>query len=242
MSNDLLNGAGKVILAISAHPDDIEFACSGTLFKFKEKGWQIFLVVATNGENGFKIAHKPKNERIALRHSEQLKAAKILRIKKVFFLNYRDCRLTNSEALRAKLSKIIKQVKPQIVFSFDPANKAFESVNLNHHDHRAIAEASFDAVFAARNRYLYPGPSHAVKTFYFFGPDKPNHFENITKFINKKIDVIAAHRSQFETHEVMADWVKMHLSNYTRKYKYSERFRIVQIQKPFEKGDPVDKS
>jgi len=231
----------KVILAISAHPDDIEFACGGTMFKFIDDGWDIFLIVATSGENGFKIAHKPKSERVKLRHKEQLNAAKILGIKKVFFLNYRDCYLKNSDELRAKIAKIIKQVKPEIVFSFDPANKSFESVNLNHRDHRAIAEASFDAVFAARNRYLYPGESHSVKKFYFFGPDKPNHYVNITKYIDKKIGLIAEHRSQYETFDIMADWVKEHLSNYTRKYKFSERFRVVDIQKPFEKGDPVDK-
>jgi LmbE family N-acetylglucosaminyl deacetylase len=203
------------------------------MFKFKEKGYQIYLVVATNGENGFKIGHQSKQERIKIRHKEQLKAAKILGIKKVFFLNYRDGYLKYDDKLRAQLARIIKKVKPGIIFSFDPANKSFESVNLLHRDHRVIAEASFDAVFAARNRYMLPGDSHFVNTFYFFGPDKPNHFENITSFIKKKIGLIAAHHSQFSDYKSMREWVKKHLSQYTKKYKYSERFRIVQIQQPF---------
>ena len=149
----------KVILAVSAHPDDIEFSCGGTMFKYKELGFDIYFAVATNGENGFKIKHKPKSERIKIRHKEQLKAANILGAKKVFFLNQRDCHLEYTEALRAKLVKIIKEVKPDIIFSFDPANKSFESINLNHRDHRIIAEAVFDAVFAARNRFSYPGSS-----------------------------------------------------------------------------------
>ncbi len=226
----------KVILAVSAHPDDIEFACGGTMFKFKEQGYDIYLVVATNGENGFKITHKPKSERIRIRHNEQLRAAKVLGVKKVFFLNYRDGYLKYDDYLRAKIAKIIKKVKPHILFTFDPANKSFESINLLHRDHRAIAEASFDAVFAARNRYMFPGEPHAVKTFYFFGCDKPNHFENITNYIGKKINLIAAHRSQFKDLKTMEPWVKEHLSNYTKKYKYSERFRIVKIQQPFVKG------
>ena len=49
----------KTILAIGAHPDDIEFSCTGTLLKLKEKGYQIYYIIATNGENGFKIKHKP---------------------------------------------------------------------------------------------------------------------------------------------------------------------------------------
>lgn len=223
----------KVLLAVSAHPDDIEFSCGGTMFKFVEQGYDIYFVVATNGENGFKIDHKPKSLRIKTRHNEQLAAAKLLGVKKVFFLNYRDCLLPNDDGLRIKLAKIIKKVKPGIVFTFDPANRSFESVNLLHRDHRAISEASFDAVFAARNRYLLPGEPHTVKQFWFFGPDKPNHYENITKYIEKKISLIEKHHSQFSDHKSMSDWVKSHLSSYTKKYKYSEKFRIVNITVPF---------
>jgi LmbE family N-acetylglucosaminyl deacetylase len=232
----------KVILAVSAHPDDIEFSVGGTMFKYKEKGYDIYFVVATNGENGFKIGHKPKSERIKIRHKEQLNAARLLGVKKVFFLNYRDCYLVNNDELRAKLAKIIKKVKPEIIFTFDPANRAYESINLNHRDHRAIGEAVFDAVFAARNRYMLPGDSCAVRYFYFFGPDKPNHFENITGYIGKKIKLIEAHRSQWDDRNTMERWVKEHLSNYTKKYKYSERFRIVEIKKPFVMGENNDKS
>ncbi|KXK54958.1 MAG: lmbe family protein [Chlorobi bacterium OLB5] len=225
----------KVILAISAHPDDIEFAAGGTLFNLNQMGCQIYLIVATNGENGFKIDHKPRSYRIKTRHKEQLKAAEILGIKKVFFLNYRDCSLKNDDILRKKIGLLIKKIKPEIIFAFDPSNRTFESVNLLHRDHRVIAEASFDAVFAARNRYLLPGEPHSVKQFWFFGCDRPNHYENITKYINKKIDLIKAHRSQFNEHESMEKWVKEHLSSYTNRYKYSEKFRIVNITQPFVK-------
>jgi LmbE family N-acetylglucosaminyl deacetylase len=223
----------KTLLAVSAHPDDIEFAAGGTMFKFMESGYHMYLIVATNGENGFKIGHKPKKERIEIRHKEQLKSAKLLGIKKVFFLNYRDGYLKYDEKLRDKIAGIIKKVKPGIVFSFDPGNQKYESINLNHHDHRAIAEISFDAVFAARNRYMLPGDSHAVEKFYFYGSEKPNHFENITKYIDKKINLIKQHRSQFYDEESMAKWVKEYLSSYTKKYKFSERFRIIEITQPF---------
>lgn len=225
----------KVLLAVSAHPDDIEFSSGGTMFKFKKLGYDIYFIVATNGENGFKIAHKSRADRVKIRHNEQLKAAKILGVKKVFFLNYKDCFLKYDDKLREQIALIIKKVKPEIVFSFDPANRSFESVNLLHRDHREIAEAAFDAVFAARNRYLLAGEPFAVQKFWFFGPDKPNHFENITSYIKDKINLIEAHRSQFSDHKAMSDWVKTHLSQYTKKYKYSEKFRIVNITQPFVK-------
>ena len=223
----------KVLLAVSAHPDDIEFSCGGTLFKFKERGYDIYYIVATNGENGFKIHHKPTKQRIQTRYKEQLNAAKLLGVKKVFFLNYKDGSLPNDLGLRNKVAKIIKNVKPEIVFTFDPSNKSFDSINLNHRDHRVIGEAVFDAVFAARNRYMLKGEPHSVKYFYFFGCNKPSHFENITKYIKNKIDLIKEHRSQFYEQKGMEEWVKEHLSSYTKKYKYSERFRIVKIYQPF---------
>lgn len=223
----------KVILGIAAHPDDLEFSCGGSMIKFREQGYKIYFAVATNGENGFKLAHKSKKNRIKIRYNEQIKAAKILDVEKVFFLNYKDGLLSNTDGLRKKLAAIIKKVKPDIIMTFDPANLTFESVNVNHRDHRVIGEASFDAVFMARNRYMLPGESHAVSYFWFFACDKPNHFENISKYIYGKIELIKEHRSQFYDFNDMEQWVKLHLSSFTKKYKYSEKFRIVEIQIPF---------
>ena len=106
----------KVLLAISAHPDDIEFAAGGTMFKFKKLGYDIYFIVATNGENGFKIEHKSRSVRVKTRHNEQLMSAKILGVKKVYFLNYKDCFLKYDDKLREQIAVIIKKVKPEIVF------------------------------------------------------------------------------------------------------------------------------
>jgi LmbE family N-acetylglucosaminyl deacetylase len=231
-NNQSISVKNKTILAVSAHPDDIEFACGGTLFKIKEQWNDIYLIVATNGENGFKVNHKPKLQRIKIRTKEQQNAADILGIKKVFFLNYKDCYLRNTDKLRKEIAAIIKKVKPDIIFSFDPANRTYESVNLLHRDHREISEAVFDAVFAARNRYFLKGNPHFVKQFWFFGCSNPNNYENITSYINNKINLIAAHKSQYTDYNIMSNWVKTHLSNYSKKYKYSEKFRIVNITKP----------
>src|SRR5205085_571060 len=207
----------KTILAIGAHPDDIEFSCTGTLLKLREQGYEIYYVIATNGENGFKIDHKPKKQRIQIRYNEQLNSAKILDVKEIFFLNYQDGFLAYTDMLREKLVKIIKKIKPEIIFTFDPANRDFESINLNHRDHRNIGEAVFDAVFAARNRYMYPGEPHGISWFYFFGtnPKLANHYENITKYIDKKLEILREHTSQFSDFDKVAEWVKNDISKYT---------------------------
>jgi LmbE family N-acetylglucosaminyl deacetylase len=70
----------KVIVAVGAHPDDIEFGCPVTLSNYKEKGYEIHYIVATNGENGFKVKSLSGKERVDIRKKEQLVAA----IKTVF--------------------------------------------------------------------------------------------------------------------------------------------------------------
>jgi LmbE family N-acetylglucosaminyl deacetylase len=223
----------KNILAIGAHPDDIEFSCTGTMMKMMKDGYEIYYVVATNGESGFKTGTKPKKERIRIRHREQINAAKKLGVKKVFFLDYKDGFLHNSDDLRKKLVGVIKRFKPTIIFTFDPANNAFENINLNHRDHRNIGLAVFDAVFAAKNKYMYPGEPHRVNVLYFFGSSKPNCFVNITKYLNRKIEILRQHRSQFSDFDEVEDWIREHLSKFTKKYKYSEAFRVVKVLQIF---------
>jgi LmbE family N-acetylglucosaminyl deacetylase len=223
----------KNVLAVGAHPDDIEFSCTGLLMKLINQGYNAYYAVATNGESGFKIADKPKKQRIEIRRKEQISAAKKLGVKKVFFLGYKDGFLSNNDGLRAKLVKIIKTVKPEVIFSFDPANRTYENINLQHRDHRKIGKAVFDAVFAAKNRYMYPGKPHAVSYFYFFGSEMPNYFVNIDNYIEKKLDILKEHKSQFSDFDKVQKWVRTYLSGFSKKYKYSEAFRVIKIEQIF---------
>jgi LmbE family N-acetylglucosaminyl deacetylase len=225
--------ANKIILAAGAHPDDIEFSCTGSLLKLAKQGCDIYYIIITNGENGFKAEHKPRQQRIEIRKKEQLNAAQLLGVKKVFFLGYKDGFLENTEKLRRQLVKIIKSVKPQIIFSFDPGNHIFESINLHHCDHRVAGISVFDAVFAAKNNYMYPGEPHKADYLYLYGSDRPNYFENITKYIEQKINILRCHRSQFSDFKKTEDWIRNYISKFTKKYKYSEAFRVVKIEQIF---------
>ena len=219
----------KKLMAIAAHPDDIEFGCSIAIYNFIQQGYNAVYVIVTDGESGFKIAHKPGKERIKIREKEQIEAAKEIGANKVIFLKEKDGNLQNNIKLRAKLVKLIKQYKPEIVFSFDPANKDFINLNLNHPDHRNLGEAVFDAVFAAKNKYLFSGEQHKVDKIYFFGASKPNYFVDITKKFNLKLKALSKHESQFTDFKKVEKFLRWFLSRYTKKYKYSEAFRIVNV-------------
>lgn len=218
----------KTLLVVSAHPDDMEFGCSGTVYKLIKKGYEAILVVATNGESGFKQAHKPKKERIKIREEEQKKAAKILEFKKVLFLHEKDGHLENSLSFRKKLVSVIKKYKPKLVFTFDPANRDFTNLNLNHRDHRAVGEAVFDSVFATKNKFLFSGEPHKVDSLFFFGSNAPNRKENITKFLNIKMKALKQHKSQFPDFSKVEKFVKEYLLDKSEK-GYFEKFRVVEV-------------
>jgi len=221
----------STILCFAAHPDDLEFSCTGTLKKIKRDYNQIIYVIATNGENGFKInLSLSPEERIRIRKSEQKDAAKKLGVNEVIFLEYQDGFLEYSMSLRERMVNLIKRYKPQIIFSFDPANKSFTNLNLFHRDHRVLAEVVFDACFAAKNMYMYPGTPHRIEKLYLFASDKPNYFEDITDQIDFKLELLACHKSQFPDFRKVESFIKNEVSKQTERYTYSEAFRVIEVR------------
>lgn len=221
----------KTLLAVGAHPDDIEFGCSVTVRNLIQQGYEAYYVVLTNGENGFKIPAKSKRERISVRKKEQLKAAKKTGVKKVYFLGYQDGFLEYSDTLRKEITRLIRKIKPEILFTFDPANTSFDSINLFHRDHRVAALATFDAVFAAKNRFIYNKiySEHRVSRIYFFGTNTPNLFIDISKSIDFKLDLLSSYKSQFPDFEQFAHFFKENIVHHTSNYKYAEAFRVLEV-------------
>lgn len=221
----------KTLLAVAAHPDDIEFGCSIVVRNYIQRGYEAYYIVLTNGENGFKIPAKSQRERIKIRRSEQLQAAQKTGVKKVYFLGYRDGFLEYSDSLREKITVLIRKIKPEVLFSFDPANTNFDSINLFHRDHRIAALATFDAVFAAKNRFIYSNtlPEHRVSKIYFFGTNKPNLFVDISKDIDFKLDLLSSYKSQFPDFEHFTRFFKENIVYHTAEYKYAEAFRVLEI-------------
>ena len=77
----------KVVLAVGAHPDDIDFGASGTIAKWAEEGANCYYLICTDGSRGStdpKMTHKKLSR---IRKKEQAEAGKVLGLKKIFFLN-----------------------------------------------------------------------------------------------------------------------------------------------------------
>jgi len=198
---------------------------------FIKKGYEVIYVIATGGENGFKLKSLSGSERTNIRKKEQLAAAKIAGAKSVIFLGFNDGFLEYDDALREKITVLIKEYRPEIVFSFDPANLDFDNINLHHRDHRNLARAVFDSVFAAKNDFIFPDKNgkHRVDKIYFFGTNKPNREVDITGYMDIKLRMLKCYKSQFPNFRNFEKFFRENIACKSAEGKCTETFRIMDI-------------
>lgn len=193
----------KIILAIGAHPDDTDFGASGAIAKWIEEGAVAYYVICTDGSRGSEDPKMTHKKLAAIRRKEQLEAAKVLGIKKVFFLEHTDTQLVSDLKLKEELVKIIRTVKPNTVITMDPTFY-FDGEFINHTDHRAVAVAAMDAVFPlSRDRLTFPQHEkmglkpHKTEEILFISFSQGTYFVDISKVLDKKIEALSKHSSQF---------------------------------------------
>ncbi len=199
------NSAKKIILAVGAHPDDIDIGCSGSIAKWIREGAEVYYLVLTDGSKGSEDLTISDKKLIRIRKSEQQQAADLLGVKKVFFLEFVDGELENTPALRKQIVKIIRQIKPTTVICWDPTLFYDEGrMFVNHPDHRISGEATIDCVYPfARNARTFPElldeglEPHVVEELLIMNFSKASYFVDITETIDKKLKALACHKSQF---------------------------------------------
>ena len=224
----------KKILVFSAHPDDLDFGCAGTVAKMTKEGKEVVYCIITNGEKGIQKVNKARGAMVVMRKIEQKEAAKVVGVHKVIFLRETDGDLENTKGVRRKIVKAIREVKPDIVFSFDPANLSFDSFYLFHRDHRMAAEAVFDAMYpAAGSSAFFPEIEkaglrpHQIQEVGFFGTANPNTSINSSKTIDRKIKALRSHKGQIKDMAEMEKRIRSRArqEGKKRKMKYAESFR-----------------
>ena len=159
------------ILAIGAHPDDIEFGCGGALIKYAQKGHRIFLLVMTGGGLGGSVS---------VRTQEQEASGKILGAEKIYWGGYEDTHLVMDIDLIGKIEAVIAEVKPDFIFCNFPDD--------THQDHRHLAQAIMSATRYIRNVLFFEGPT--TQNF------NPQVFVDISDTLGRKVEALQAHHSQ----------------------------------------------
>src|SRR6266542_3224607 len=128
----------KIVLAIGAHPDDIDFGCGATMAKLSKLGAKLYFAVCTDGNRGSRQNNFDKAELVKKRHEEQLEAAKILGAEQVIFLEEEDGNLLADIKFKEKVVKVIRKVKPDMIFTHDPSwfycVREDGSASVNHTD------------------------------------------------------------------------------------------------------------
>lgn len=159
------------VLAIGAHPDDIEFGCGGSLIKYAKAGHSIYLLVLTDGSGGGSPA---------TRRREQERAAKFLHAKDLFWGAFRDTELPLNQELIQQIEAVVKKVRSDIVFVHYHDD--------THQDHRHVSSCTISASRYSRNVLFYEGPT--TQNF------SPSVFIDIDHHLEKKLASLKAHTSQ----------------------------------------------
>jgi LmbE family N-acetylglucosaminyl deacetylase len=189
------------IMAIAAHPDDIEFWCAGTLIRAIAGGATVRLLLVTSGDKGSSDPASIPAEIARRREAEALEAANLLGLADVAFLRYPDGEVENTHALRGELVSWIRRWSPAVLFTHDPEHPL--PAYLSHRDHRTVGRAALDAVYPlARDRLNFPEHElaglkpHAVGEVWLFASGVADSFVDIGASLEQKIAARLKHTSQ----------------------------------------------
>ena len=179
------------ILALGAHPDDVELGCGGTLAKLINDGKSVAIVDLTKGELGTRGTDET-------RKAEAAESSRILGIAYRENLGMKDGFFINDETHQLEVVKIIRKYRPEIVFC--------NAVEDRHPDHAKGAKLVSDACFLAGLRKIeteLDGESQEVwrpkQVFHYiqWKEIKPDFVVDISEFMNKKIEACLAFKTQF---------------------------------------------
>ena len=179
------------VLAIGAHPDDVELGCGGTIAKLISEGKKVAILDLTQGELGT----RGTNETRAI---EAKNAAEILGISARENLKMRDGFLVNSEEYQLRIIKAIRTYQPEIVFS--------NAVDDRHPDHAKAAKLASDACFLSGLIKIETEESgkkqekwRPKQVFHYIQWKnlEPDFVIDISGFLDKKIESCLAYKTQF---------------------------------------------
>ena len=208
---------GKTVMVFTPHPDDDLFGCGGTLALLAKNGNKIIIVIYTNDNKG-SFDLEMTSERLArIRKAEEEAAMEVLGIPKanIHWMGYDDGELEYAEpkALCGQAARLIRQHRPDVVFSIDPG----EWYDRWHKtDHRMAAFNTADAIRAAEFHLYYPEhllvdglkPFKVPLMMFYYAASEANYWVDISEVIDQKIKAVSKHVSQFDPsiNKYRADW------------------------------------
>lgn len=179
------------ILAIGAHPDDVELSCAGTLAKEISRGKKVGILDLTRGELGTRGTAE-------IRDQEAKKAAEILGVRMRENLEFSDGFFVNNVAHQLEIIKVLRKYRPEIVLC--------NAIEDRHIDHGKGAQLVSDSCFLSGLRKIetiHKGNSQDAwrpkQVFHYIQWRNltPDVVVDISGFIDKKLEAVKAYQSQF---------------------------------------------
>jgi N-acetylglucosamine malate deacetylase 1 len=226
------------ILAIHAHPDDVEFLAGGTMALLADLGHELIIATFTPGDCGSK--QMGPEEIAAVRRKEAACAAALIGAR-YMCLEMRDLAIFNDDASRRRVTEALRQARPDLVLTASPSDY--------HCDHEAASALVRDACFAApapnyETRVATPAPPlDRIPHLYFMDPVEgrernarlvePDCMIDVTPAFARKRAMLAEHASQriwLQQHHRMDDYLDS-MDRWTRErgalvgVSYGEGFR-----------------
>jgi LmbE family N-acetylglucosaminyl deacetylase len=159
------------VLAIGAHPDDVEIGVGGILAAHRAAGDTVTILTLSRGARGGEADD---------RQNESLVAAELIGAR-LFLEDLVDTHISNSDPTVGIIERVVAEVNPTVVYTHSNHDR--------HQDHRAVHEATLVATRAVRTVACYQSPSATVDY-------RPNRFVSIDGFTDTKLALIASFRSQ----------------------------------------------
>ena len=207
----------KRVLAIGAHPDDVEIGCGGSLAKHHTRYDALHILTLSRGASGGDVN---------IRAVEAQSAAAMVGAR-LEMANLRDTQITAGAETISIIEAAIRELHPTHVYT--------HCLEDTHQDHRAVHAASLVAARGVPNVYCYQTPSSTVEF-------KPNRFVDITHYIDRKIDLIGAYKSQLDRMDSIQPDVILSTARYWGRfagYVLAEPMQIVRQRDGDLSGDPA---
>ncbi|MGZ8513280.1 MAG: PIG-L deacetylase family protein [Candidatus Limnocylindria bacterium] len=226
------------VLVVAAHPDDIEFGAAATVARWTGEGSAVRYLVVTRGEKGSDDPHADTAEIAQVREREQRAAAAEIGVEGVDFLDEPDGQVQATLALRERITYAVRSFRPEAVMTHDPTVLFVNNEWVNHPDHRAVGEATVDAVFpTARDPLNFREHLDAgvgpwkVAELYLWSTNEANQIVDISATLERKIAALGHHASQFRSFDEIARWVRRRSEELGERAGYgaAEGFRRVTL-------------
>jgi bacillithiol biosynthesis deacetylase BshB1 len=182
------------VLAIAAHPDDVELSCAGLLIRMADLGYRTGVLDLTRGELGTRGSAE-------IRSDEAATAAQIMGLTLRENADLPDSRLMLDDVSRAAVAACIRRLRPALVI--------LPSDGQRHPDHNAASQIGYAGIFAAGlGKFPIAGPAHRpAQVLYAIADERqePSFYVDITAQMERKLRAVAAYRSQFDEMPAQVD-------------------------------------